>query len=177
MPTCLLSVVSAQTANKRSRPALCRRGRALTPHRQGRFRRNFPTHLGFSEGRQSTRCSRWFALPRRSAVVHHDQFPRPKGEWPLWVSLCNRDNSPEKSRFHGRRMQLPSCDCRGHNGSLTREGLMAWRSMTWRFIALGLFLAASVGFSRSALAQYSAQYTQPQYSPQLQYSPQPQYNP
>jgi hypothetical protein len=44
--------------------------------------------------------------------------------------------------------------------------------MARTFVALGLFLATSIGFAGPAPAQYN----NPQYNPQPQYSPQPQYN-
>ena len=46
--------------------------------------------------------------------------------------------------------------------------------MARTFVALGLFLATSIGFAGSAPAQFNAQYN-PQYN-NPQYNPQPQYN-
>ena len=46
--------------------------------------------------------------------------------------------------------------------------------MARTFVALGLFLAASIGFAGPAPAQYNVQYN-PQYN-NPQYNPQPQYN-
>jgi hypothetical protein len=54
-------------------------------------------------------------------------------------------------------------------GSIKEEGLM-----TRTFVALGLFLATSIGFAGPALAQYNVQYN-PQYN-NPQYNPQSQYN-
>ena len=48
--------------------------------------------------------------------------------------------------------------------------------MARTFVALGLFLATSIGFAGPAPAQYNPQYNNPQYNPQSQYNPQPQYN-
>src|SRR5947207_2722607 len=52
--------------------------------------------------------------------------------------------------------------------------------MARTFVALGLFLAASIGFAGPAPAPYNVQYhphnTNPQNNPQSQYNPQPQYN-
>jgi hypothetical protein len=48
--------------------------------------------------------------------------------------------------------------------------------MARTFVALGLFLATSIGFAGPAPAQYNPQYNNPQYSPQPQYNPPPQYN-
>lgn len=50
--------------------------------------------------------------------------------------------------------------------------------MARTFVALGLFLATSIGFAGPALAQYNTQYNPQQYNPQPQYyNPQSQYNP
>jgi hypothetical protein len=54
-------------------------------------------------------------------------------------------------------------------GSIKEEGLMART-----FVALGLFLATSIGFAGPAPAQYNVQYN-PQYN-NPQYDPQSQYN-
>jgi hypothetical protein len=51
--------------------------------------------------------------------------------------------------------------CRAAKGSIKEEGLMART-----FVALGLFLATSIGFAGPAPAQYN----NPQYNPQPQYN-------
>ena len=42
--------------------------------------------------------------------------------------------------------------------------------MARTFVALGLFLATSIGFAGPAPAQYNPQYNNPQYNPQSQYN-------
>ena len=42
--------------------------------------------------------------------------------------------------------------------------------MARTFVALGLFLATSIGFAGPAAAQYNVQYNNPQYNPQPQYN-------
>jgi hypothetical protein len=59
--------------------------------------------------------------------------------------------------------------CRAAKRQLKEEGLMARK-----FVALGLFLATSIGFAGPAPAQYNVQYN-PQYN-NPQYNPQSQYN-
>jgi hypothetical protein len=80
------------------------------------------------------------------------------------------------------RLQIDTTRCRAARlKAAKKEGMM-----DRTFVALGLFLAISIGFAGPAPAQYNAQYnnpqynnpqySNPQYNPQSQYNPQPQYN-
>jgi hypothetical protein len=68
-------------------------------------------------------------------------------------------------------LPLDNADVRPQNtprpkGGIKEEGLMART-----FVALGLFLATSIGFAGPSPAQFNVQY-----NPQSPYNPQPQYN-
>jgi hypothetical protein len=102
-------------------------------------------------------------LARAADLASPDRSGARKVAFPL----DNADDRPQNTC--GFKSITTGCRAARPKGSIKEEGLMART-----FVALGLFLATSIGFAGPAPAQYNVQYN-PQYN-NPQYNPQSQYN-